>query len=527
MKVLISDKIAADAVQNLTAAEGIEVDYSPGLKPDELKAHLADAVGIIIRSGTTLDADALDAAPKLRFIARAGVGVDNIDVPAASRRGIIVMNTPGGNTLSTAEHTMALLLALSRNVYPACASLKAGQWDRKRFMGTQLAGKIIGVIGLGRIGLEVARRAAAFGMTVLGCDPYVTPERAKQHHVKLTDGLDEIYAKADYITVHVPITDETRGMIGPEQFAKMKDGVKLINCARGGIIDEQAIVEAVRSGKVAGAAFDVFTAEPPANRELVELDQVLCTPHLGASTEEAQLNVALEAVEIIADALLRGRIRNALNVPAMDPAEAEVLAPYAELARHLGVLHTQLLRRIPTHVNITFAGDAAALNTHFITAHVLAGLLDPVLDEDTNFINAPTLAEERGIRITESTTPHADDFATLLTVAVTVDGESHDVAGTLVGKGTPRIVFIDGYRVEAMSRGTLLVVFAEDKPGLVGNVGHLLGEKGINIAAMTFGRKALGGAAITVLNLDGPLDDDTLAAIHQLPHVHKAHVVVF
>jgi len=503
------------------------VDYSPGLEPDELKAHLADAKGIIIRSGTTLDADALEAAPQLRFIARAGVGVDNIDVPAASRRGIIVMNTPGGNTLSTAEHTMALLLALSRNVYPACASLKAGKWDRKQFMGTQLAGKTIGVIGLGRIGLEVARRAAAFRMTVLGRDPYVTEERAKQHQVTLVEDLDEIYAKADYITVHVPITDDTRGMIGTDQFAVMKDGVKLINCARGGIIDEQAVVEAIRSGKVAGAAFDVYTAEPPANRELVDLPQVLCTPHLGASTEEAQLNVALEAAEILADALLGGRIRNALNVPAMDPAEAEMLAPYAALARNLGIFQTQVLRRIPTHVHITFAGDAAAVSTPLITAHLLAGLLDPVLEEDTNFINAPYLAEERGIRITVSTTPHADDFATLLTMAVVVDGEEHQVAGTLVGKGTPRIVFIDGYRVEAMTRDTLLVVFAADKPGLVGSVGQVLGEHGVNIAAMTFGRKSAGGPAITALNLDGPLDQTTLDAICHVPNVQKAHVAVF
>ena len=527
MRVLISDKLAPEAVERLAAAEGIEVDNSPGLAPEELKARLAEADGIIIRSGTRLTAEVLEAAERLRVIVRAGVGVDNVDIPAASRRGIIVMNTPGGNTLSTAEHTLALLLALSRNVYPACRSLKDGHWDRKRFMGTQLAGKTIGVIGLGRIGLEVAHRAAAFRMTVLGFDPYVTAERARQHRVTLVADLDEIYAQADYITVHVPVTAETHGMLGAEQFARMKDGVKIINCARGEIIHEAALAEAIRSGKVAGAALDVYTQEPPANRELIEMGQVLCTPHLGASTEEAQLNVALEAAEIITDALLHNRIRNALNVPAIDPAEAEALAPYAELARCLGVFQTQLLRRIPARVSITYGGEAAALNTRIVTAHLLAGLLDPVLEEDTNFINAPYLAAERGIRITEATTDHVVDFTTLVSLSVVVDGDEHEVAGTLAGRGEPRIVLIDGYRVEAMTRGTLLVLFAEDKPGLIGNVGGLLGEHGINIAAMTFGRKEAGGEAITVLNLDGPVDDDARDAIRGAPHVHQVHVVTF
>ena len=527
MKVLISDRIAQEAVDQLAATEGIEVDYSHGLEPEALKAHLADAEAIIIRSATKLTADLIAAAPRLRFVARAGVGVDNVDVPAASRRGIIVMNTPGGNTLSTAEHTMALLLALSRSIYPACHSLKGGKWDRKSFMGTQLAGKTIGVIGLGRIGLEVARRCAAFGMTVLGHDPYVTPERAKQLQVTLAAGLDDIYTRADYITVHVPVTDQTNRMISAAQFARMKPGVKLINCARGGIIDEAALVEAIRGGKVAGAALDVYEQEPPANRELVELPQVLCTPHLGASTEEAQLSVALEAAELVADALLRGRVRNAVNVPAIDPAEAEALSPYAVLARCLGLLQTQLLRRVPTSVNITFAGEAAKLNTRYVTAHLLTGLLDPVLDEEITYINAPYLAEERGIRVTESKTPYSRDFTTALSLSSRVEGRTHEVAGTLVGRGDPRIVLIDGYRVEAMPRGALLVLFADDKPGLIGNVGRVLGESGINIAAMTFGRKTAGGEAITVLNLDATLDDATLRAVQATPHVREAQIVTF
>ena len=527
MKVLVSDSVAAEAIERLKAVQGIEVDYAPELKGEELKKHLADAEGLIVRSATKVTAELIAAAPKLRCIVRAGVGVDTVDVPAASRRGIIVMNTPGGNTLSTAEHTMALLLALSRNVYPACASLKGGKWDRKSFMGTQLAGKTIGVIGLGRIGIEVARRCTAFGMGVLGFDPYMTPDRAKQLQVPLAPSLDEVWARADYVTVHVPMGDETRGMIGAAQLAKMKDGVRIINCARGGIVDEAALAEAIRSGKVAGAALDVFESEPPKGRELIDLPQVLCTPHLGASTEEAQVSVAVEAAEIISDALLRGRIRNAVNVPAIDAQEAEALAPYAALARCLGRLEIQRLRRLPSRVSVTYAGEAAQLNARYLTAHLLAALLEPALEEEVNIINAPFLAEERGIRVTESTATHSQDFATLVSVASTVDGEEHEAAGTLVGRGEPRIVLVDGYRVEAVPRGTLLVLFADDKPGLIGSVGTLLGEKGINIAGMTFGRKSAGGDAITVLNLDGALDEATLGAVRAAPHVRQAQMVTF
>ena len=527
MKVLVSDRIAPEAIERLAAVEGLEVDNAPGLSAEELKGHLADAAGIVVRSATKLTAELLAGAPELRAIVRAGVGVDNVDVAAASRRGILVMNTPGGNTLSTAEHTMALLLALSRNVYPACRSLKEGQWERKLFMGTQLAGKTIGVIGLGRIGMEVARRAAAFGMTVLASDPYITPGRAQKEPITLVQDLDELYAQADYITVHVPATAKTRGMLGAPQFARMKPGVKVINCARGGIIDEGDLLEAIRSGKVAGAALDVYEQEPPARRELVDLEQVLCTPHLGASTEEAQLNVALEAVGQMADALLHGRIRNAVNVPATDPAEAEAIAPYATLARRLGSLQTQLSRRIPTRVEIGFAGEVASLNSQLITAHLLAGLLDPIVEEKLNFINAPCLAEERGIQVTESKTAHAQDFTTLISLNASFDGQDHEVAGTLMGKGEPRIVAIDGYRVEAIPRGPLLVLFADDKPGLIGNVGRILGEEGVNIAAMTFGRKSAGGDAITVLNLDVAVGSATLDAIRAAPHVRHAHLVTF
>ena len=527
MKVFVADHVAQEAVDRLRAVQGIEVDYTPELKGDELKRHLAEAEGLIVRSATKVTAELIAAAPKLRCIVRAGVGVDTVDVPAASRRGIIVMNTPGGNTLSTAEHTMALLLALSRNVYPACASLKAGKWDRKSFMGTQLAGKTVGVIGLGRIGLEVARRCAAFGMTVLGFDPYLTPERAKQFQVTLAACLDEVYAGADYITVHVPMTDETRAMIGPVELAKMKDGVRLINCARGGIMDEAAPAQAIRAGKVAGAAFDVFEQEPPKTRDLVDLPQVLCTPHLGASTEEAQISVAIEAAEIITDALLHGRIRNAVTVPAIDPREAEAVAPFVALARCLGTFQVQFLRRVPARVTITYAGEAAKLNTRYVTAHLLGALLESVLEEEVNTINAPYLAEERGIRVAEAKTPESQDFATLISVTSSVDGEEHEVAGTIVGRSEPRIVRIDGYRVEAIPRGVLLILFADDKPGLIGNVGKVLGEKGINIAAMTFGRKTAGGEAITALNLDGAIDDEALRAVEATPHVRKARLVTF
>jgi D-3-phosphoglycerate dehydrogenase len=364
-------------------------------------------------------------------------------------------------------------------------------------------------------------------MNVLGFDPYVTAERAQRHQITLVPDLDDLYAQADYITVHVPTTDETRGLIDAEAMGKMKDGVKLINCARGGIIAEDTLAEAIRSGKVAGAALDVYENEPPTNRELIDMPQVLCTPHLGASTEEAQLNVAIEAVEQITDALLHDRIRNAINVPAIEPAEAEALAPYATLARRLGSLQTQLGKRIPNRVNLTLAGEAADLNARFITAHLLAGLLDPVVEDELNYINAPYLAEERGIKVTESRTPHSEDYATLLSLAVTVGDEEHEVAGTLMSRGEPRIVLINGYRVEAIPRGTLLVLFGEDKPGLIGNVGLILGEMGINIAAMTFGRKSAGGEALTVLNLDGEPESCAVDTVAEAPHVRAAHLVTF
>jgi D-3-phosphoglycerate dehydrogenase len=364
-------------------------------------------------------------------------------------------------------------------------------------------------------------------MSVLAFDPYITPERAKQLQIALAPSLDDVFARADYITVHVPMSEETRGMIGRAQLAKMKDGVRVINCARGGVVDEAALAEAIRSGKVAGAALDVFESEPPKSRELVDMPQVLCTPHLGASTEEAQVSVAIEAAEIVADALLEGRIRNAVNVPAIDPKEAEALAPYAALARCLGRLEIQRLRRLPARVSITYAGEAAKLNARYLTAHLLAAFLETALDEEVNIVNAPYLAEERGIRVTEAKAQHAQDFATLITVASSTDGEEHQAAGTLAGRGDPRIVLLDGYRVEAMPRGTLLVLFAEDKPGLIGSVGTLLGERGINIAAMTFGRKSAGGDAITVLNLDGAVDEATLRAVQAAPHVRQAQVVTF
>jgi len=529
MKVLISDKVADQAVTQLQAVEGIEVHYDAGLGKDAegLREQLADAEGIIIRSATKLTAEVLAQAPKLRAIVRAGVGVDNIDVPAASRRGVIVMNTPGGNTLSTAEQTVALLLALARNTYPACHSLKEGRWDRKQFMGTQLSGKTIAVAGLGRIGLAVADRATALGMKVVGIDPFISDDRAKRHNITLVTSLDDLLPEADYITVHVPMTDNTRGMIGAEAFAKMKDGVRIINCARGGIVDEAALLEAIQSGKVAGAALDVYESEPPTCTELLALPQVLCTPHLGASTEEAQLNVAIEAAEQITDALLHGRIRNAINVPVLDPEEAEALAPYLELARDLGILQTAILGRTPSELRITYAGEAAKLNTTVITSSVLSGLLDSVVEQELNYINAPCIAQDRGIAVSETLTSHTSNFATLLSVTAVVDGEEHEMAGTLVGLGEPRIVVIDGYRVESLTRGAALIIFAEDKPGLIGNIGMAMGEHNINIAAMTFGRKAAGGEAITVLNLDGPIDEKALLAIQDTPHVLRAVPVTF
>lgn len=526
MKVLICDKLPEQCSEIIRNA-GLEPVVKTDMTPEQLKANIGQYDGVIVRSSTRITADALSAAGRLRVVCRAGVGVDNVDVVAASKKGVVVMNTPGGNTVSTAEHTVAMLLALTRSIRQAANSVKEGKWDRKKFTGTQLAGKTLGVVGLGRVGFEVARRAAAFEMRVLAYDPYITTEKAAQCQASLVKRLDDLYRQSDYITLHTPLTDDTRGLVGKRAFGLMKKGVRIINCARGELIDEEALHDAIVNGTVAGAALDVFEQEPPTNKKLLALEQVLPTPHLGASTEEAQVAVALDAARQTVDALLGKGIRHAVNLPAMDLEELEQIRPYLVMAEKMGILEAQLMQGGVRAVDVTYSGDVAKQRVALITSSLLAGLLKPVLAEDVNVVNAPILAKERGIRVNETKSSATEDFTTLVTAVVRTESESRSVAGTVLGKREMRIVRIDGYDVEAIPEGNLLVVFALDKPGLIGNLGTLLGREGINIARMTFGRQEVGGKAITVLNLDGRVTKGLVESVGRVEYVESVRHVSF
>ena len=524
LRVLVAEKLPSAAVEILEQQPEITAEVRTGLSPEELKEIIGDYHGIIIRSATKLRADVLEKADNLQAIVRAGVGVDNIDVDAASRKGIIVMNTPSANTISTAEHTVAMLLSMVRNIPQARESMVQGKWDRKSFTGTQVSGKIIGIVGLGRVGLEVARRCRSMDMTVLGYDPYISRQRAQECQVELCK-LDDIYERADFITVHTPLTDDTAGLIGAAQFERMKPGVRIINCARGGIVDETALAGAIREGKVAGAALDVFTQEPPVDRSLIDLPQVVATPHLGASTEEAQLNVAMDAARQMADALANGLVTNAINLPALDPKQAALLRPFCLLAEQLGALQQQLIGGGINTVSVTYSGEIAKLDVGSITRNLLVGLLKQVLDENVNLVNAPVLAQSRGISVTETKSSAPTDFTTLISLTAATDEREMTIDGTVFGKAEPRIVSIDNYRVEMVPRGDVLVVYNEDRPGLIGEIGTLLGKAKINISGMANGRREAGGDAITVLNVEGDFSSELLEQMRSAPGVLAAHVV--
>jgi D-3-phosphoglycerate dehydrogenase len=500
-RVLICDKLEASGLDLLRQA-GLEVDNRPGLKGDELNAALREADGCIVRSGTRLTADVLAEPGKLRAIARAGVGVDNIDVAAATRRGIVVMNTPGGNTVSTAEHAVALITALARHVPAADASMKAGKWDRGKFVGTQLAGKTLGIVGVGRVGREVARRAVAMDMRVLGLDPFLTPERAAEIGVEKIASLDELLPRCDFLTVHVPGGEETKGLIGPEQIAKLKKGARVVNCARGGIIDEAALAAALTSGHVAGAAIDVFDPEPPpADNPLAKVANVILTPHLGASTLEAQDAVAREAAHLLTDYLTRGIVQFAVNMAAVDRAELDELRLYIDLARRLGLLHAQMAQGTIREARLTYRGDIARRGTKLLTAAFAAGLLESHL-ENVNIVNAQVLARERGIELIEATSPKSADFGSVLHADVTTDKKSYTAAGTLFGNQYLRLVQLGNHRLDAYLDGVMLIFTHQDRPGLIGHIGTVFGQHQVNIAQMTVGRRQPGGEAIAVVNLD-------------------------
>ncbi|MBN1257680.1 MAG: phosphoglycerate dehydrogenase [Planctomycetes bacterium] len=517
IKVLVSDKLAKEGVEILQNTPGVEVTIQTGMSPDELKVELPKYDAIIIRSATKLTTDVLSCAPNLKAIARAGVGVDNVDIPTASKNGTIVMNTPGGNTVSTAELAVTLLLSLCRHIAPACASLKEGRWDRKLYEGTEVNGKTIGIIGLGRIGCEVATRCKAFNMKVLGFDPFITEERAKDLGIKLYTSVPEMVKEVDFISVHTPMTDETRGIIGSDEFALMKDGVMVVNGARGGIIDEAALLQALESGKCAGAALDVYTKEPPEDRALVDHEKVLCTPHLGASTAEAQVSVAIDAANQIVDALKNNEVRCALNFPALSARDAVELAPFGELAYKLGSFAGQLVDGQLKTVEFIYAGEIASRDLRGVTAQFTMGLLS-CFEGNVNPVSAPMLAKERGIDIRITNTESAKEFHSLLTVKIDSTGGAHEVAGVVFGRTHSRIVMVDGYYVEAVPEGTMLLISNEDRPGVIGAVGTTLGDAKINISAMNNWARE-DGSAITILNIENEVTPEVIEKIKSVEGV--------
>ncbi len=523
-RVLIADKLETAGVELLTAA-GIHVETRLGLKGPELAAALREFDAAIVRSQPKITAEALESPGKLRAIARAGVGVDNIDVAAATRRGIVVMNTPGGNTVSAAEHTVALMFAVARKVAVADAVMKAGGWDRNKFVGTQLAGKTLGVVGLGRIGREVARRAIGLDMAVIALDPFVTAAKAAELGLKTANTLDELLPQVDFLTIHVPATAETKGLVGARELGMMKKTAVVLNVARGGIIDEAALAASLAAGALGGAGVDVFTAEPiVADNPLLKAPNVVLTPHLGASTVEAQENVAVEAAQLIADFLLKGQVANAVNAPSVDPRELAEVRPFVDLARRLGLLHAQITQGAVRKATLTYKGDLAGKKTRLLTAAFTAGLLEYRLD-GVNLVNAEVFARERGIELAESSNPKKGDFAALMHTEVETEQGTSVAAGTLFGDQYVRLVQLNSFRMEGYLDGVLLVFVHKDVPGLIGFVGTIFGKHGVNIAQMTVGRAAPGGEAVGILNLDNPPGEAALAEVKAHPHISSLFVV--
>jgi D-3-phosphoglycerate dehydrogenase len=524
-RVVALDTLAQEGLDMLAAAPGIEYEVRTGLKGNDLREALTQFDGAICRSGVKITAEALEGNRRLKAIVRAGVGTDNIDKEAATRAGIVVMNTPGGNTLSTAEHTIALMLALSRNIAPAYESLKAGKWERNKYMGTQVAGKTLGVVGLGRIGVAVAKRAIALEMKVLGFDPFLSRERAQELGIELVDTVAAMLPRVDYLTVHTPLTEETRGLIGASQIEKLKPGVRLINAARGGIYDEVALAEALKAGKVGGVALDVYAAEPCTDSPLFGLPGVVCTPHLGASTEEAQTQVAVEAVELLVAYLTTGAIRHAVNVASLDSKTLASLRGYLDVAYRLGMLLAGMEPTGLRSCRLLYRGEIAEKETKILTAVFAAGLLQGKLDQEVNLVNAELLLRQRGIKLTEESRSEMGSFRSSMTAEIMTDNGVHKAAGTIFGQHMPRLVALDDFRLEAYLDGRLLVFRHQDVPGIIGAVGTIFGRHGINIAQMAVGRSGPGGEAVGVLNLDSEPTAEALAEVRQLPAITAATVV--
>ena len=525
-RVLMSDALSPAAVQ-IFKDRGIDVTFDAGLGKDKdrLAAIIGDYDGLAIRSATKVTAKLLEAAGRLKVIGRAGIGVDNVDIPAATQRGIIVMNTPFGNSITTAEHAIAMMFALARQIPAADASTQAGKWEKNRFMGVELTAKTLGIIGCGNIGSIVARKAIGVEMRVIAFDPFLSPERAVELGVEKVE-LPELLARADIITLHTPLTDKTRNVLSRENLARTKKGVRIVNCARGGLVDEEALADALRAGHVAGAAFDVFSQEPAETNPLFGIENVVCTPHLGAATTEAQENVALQVAEQMSDYLLKGAISNAVNFPSITAEEAPRLKPFIALAEKLGSFAGQLTESGISSIRITYQGDVAGMKTRALTSAAVAGLLRPML-ADVNVVSAPSVARERGIVIEETTSEGHGDYDSLITVTVVTERQERAIAGTVFADGRPRIVSIKGIKVDAEFAPSMIYVTNEDKPGFIGRFATLLGDAGVNIATFALGRDAEGGSAIALVEVDGVVPASVIERIPALPGVRQAKPLHF
>jgi len=519
-RVLVADDLSPEGIDILRRA-GLQVDVRVGMKPEELEAIIGDYDAVAVRSASKITARVLERAPRLKVVGRAGVGVDNVDLDAATRRGVVVMNTPGGSSVTVAELTVAMMLALSRHIAQATASVKAGKWEKKRFQGHELAGKTLGVVGIGNIGSVVVDRAKAMKMGVVAYDPFISPESAAQLGVELVP-IEELWRRADVISLHVPLTDKTRNLVNAETLGKMRKGAMLVNCARGGLVDEKALAASLAAGHLGGAALDVFEKEPtPADNPLLKLDGFICTPHLGAATEEAQAAVAVAIAEQLAAYLTTGEVRNAVNVPAMSREALERFGPYLRLAEQLGSLAAQIAPPGAREVRISYAGDLAEAPQRPITAAVLKGILSHFEASPVNAVSAPAMARERGIAVSEERSAGAQDYASLLAVAVRGDGGEAVVAGTVFGKRDARIVRVNQFRLEAVPEGHIILCENDDSPGVVGNIGTTLGAAGVNIARISLSRDDARSSAVSLINVDQAPADDVLERLRRLPHVRQ------
>ncbi|MHC4122185.1 MAG: phosphoglycerate dehydrogenase [Planctomycetota bacterium] len=523
IKVLITDKLAQEGIDLLNSMDGVEAVVKIGISEDELAGIIGQYDGLIIRSGTKVTAKVLVNCGKLKGIARAGVGVDNIDVPEATKKGVIVMNTPGGNTLSAAEHTMALMLAMSRSVVSACNSLKAGAWDRKKYMGSQLNNKVLGVIGLGRIGMAVAMMARGFNMKVLGFDSFAVPPEAEKNGVEIVDNLERIFKESDYITVHVPKNEQTLNMIDAEQIKMMKPTVRLINCARGGIINEDALYDTLAKKRIAGAALDVYSKEPPENTRFKDLDNCLVTPHLGANTEEAQIEVAVEAAQILIDAIKGGPVKNALNAPSTSGAVPQIVGRYSELSRRIGMLISAISPGKIKGIEVQYRGSIAEMDVAPVTINFMIGLLQQHFDVPLNMVNVGVMAKERGISIDETRNVEIKDIASSFLARVVTDKVTRTVTGSVFGGIILRIIDIDGFNTEITPRGSLLTIFNADKPGVIGAVGTACGKHNINIDTMGVGHKPEEEKAVLAISLDTEPGEDVIKELRKLDFVNELY----